>query len=107
MPNEVKSQRLTVYVGNSHTWQGLNLSMAIVECCRAQGMAGATVTRGLLGFGRHSHIHRPHVLGLEEDLPEKVEIIDTPERIAEFLPLVEAMVGGALVVLEDVSVIRP
>ena len=59
-----------------------------------------------MGFGKHSRIHRAHLLGLSEDLPEKVEIIDRPERIAELLPVLEEMVSGGLIVVEDIHIIR-
>ncbi len=106
MSNESRLQRLTVYVGSSHTWKGDNLTLAILERCRLQGLAGATVIRGVMGFGRDSRIQRAHLLGLGDDLPEKVEIIDEPQQIAQFLPLLQEMIGGALVTLEDVQVIQ-
>lgn len=106
MDTEGEAQRLTAYIGSSDTWQGRNLALAIVERCRALGMAGATATRGLMGFGKQSRIHRAHLLGLSVDLPEKVEVIDRPERIAALLPILDEMIGGGLVVLEDVRVVR-
>jgi uncharacterized protein len=106
MQIEGEAQRLTVYIGSSDTWHGTNLAVAIVERCRKMGFAGATVSRGIMGFGKHSRIHRAHLLGLSEDLPEKIEIIDRPERISELMPVLEEMVSGGLVVLEDVRVIR-
>ena len=69
-------------------------------------MAGATASRGVMGFGGHSVIHRAHLLGLSEDLPEKIEIIDRPEQVARLLPVLDEMVGGGLVVVEDVQVVR-
>jgi PII-like signaling protein len=100
------AQRLTVYVGSRDVWQGRNLALAIVERCRALGLAGATATRGVLGFGKHSRIHRPGLLGLSSDLPEKVEVIDRADRIARLLPALEEMVGGGLIVVEAVRVVR-
>lgn len=102
---EGEGQRVSVYIGSSDTWHGTNLALAIVERCRKEGFAGATVTRGVMGFGRSSRIHRAHLLGLSQDLPEKVEIVDRPERIAALLPLLEEMVGGGLVVVEPVHVV--
>ena len=106
MPIEGEAQRLSIYIGSSDTWHGRNLALAIVERCRAMGMAGATATRGVMGFGPHRRLHRAHMLGLSDDLPERIEIVDRPERIAELLPALEEMVRGALVVLEEVRVIR-
>lgn len=106
MPIEGAARRVTIYIGSSDTWKGGNLAVAIVERCRALGMAGATVTRGVMGFGKQSLIHRAHVLGLSDDLPERVEVVDRPERIAQFLPVLDEMVGGGLIVLEDVQVVR-
>jgi PII-like signaling protein len=105
MAIEGKAVRLSVYLGSSDRWHGVNLAVAIVERCRKLGYAGATVTRGLLGYGRHSRIHRAHLLGLSEDLPEKVEVIDRAERIAELIPLVREMMSGGLMVVEDVEVV--
>jgi PII-like signaling protein len=80
MKIEREGKRVTVYVGSADTWHGRNLAVAIVEQCRAMGMAGATASRGVMGFGKHSVIHRAHFLGLSEDLPEKNEIVDRPEE---------------------------
>jgi PII-like signaling protein len=101
-----EGQRVTVYIGSSDTWHGTNLAVAIVERCRKLGFAGATVSRGVMGFGKTSRIHRAHLLGLSEDLPEKVEIVDRAERIAELLPALEEMVSGGLMVVESVRIIR-
>jgi PII-like signaling protein len=97
---------MTVYVGSADTWKGRNLAVAIVEKCREMGLAGATVSRGVMGFGKHSVIHKAHLLGLSDDLPEKIEIIDRPEQIERMLPVLDAMIGAGLIVVEDVHVIR-
>jgi uncharacterized protein len=99
-------QKLIIYIGSQDTWQGRNLGAAIIERCRAQGLAGATMTRGNMGFGKNSLIHRAHLLGLSDDLPERIEVIDRHERIAEVLPIMEEMVGAGLIVVQDVHVIQ-
>lgn len=106
MQIEGPAQRVTVYAGSSDTWHGQNLAMAIIERCRKLGIAGATASRGVMGFGKSSRIHRAHLLGLSEDLPERIEIVDLPERIAELLPVLDEMVQGGLVILEEVHVVR-
>jgi uncharacterized protein len=106
MPLEGDAQRLTIYLGSSDTWHGRNLALAIVELCRAEGIAGVTVSRGIMGFGKHSRIHRAHLLGLSEDLPERIDIIDRVDRIAHIMPVLEEMVDGGLVVLQDLKVLR-
>jgi PII-like signaling protein len=103
---EGDAQRLIVYVGSSDTWDGRNLAMAIVQRCRELGLAGATASLGVMGFGKQSRIHRAHLLGLSSDLPEKIEVVDRPERIAALVPVLEEMIGGGLIVVEDVRVVR-
>ncbi len=104
--HDAKAQRVTVYISSSDTWRGRNLVTAIVEKCRELGIAGATATVGVMGFGKTSRIHRAHLLGLSEDLPERIEIVDQPDRIEVLLPEFEKLVRGGLIVLEDVQVIR-
>jgi PII-like signaling protein len=106
MKIEGEGKRVTVYVGSADTWGGRNLAVAIVERCRELGLAGATVTRGVMGFGKHSVIHKAHLLGLSDDLPEKIEVIDKPEEIERLLPILDQMLGGGLIVVEDVHVVR-
>ncbi len=106
MKIEGEGKRLTVYVGSADTWGGRNLAVAIVEKCRVMGIAGATVSRGIMGFGKHSIIHKAHLLGLSDDLPEKIEVVDRPEEIDRLLPVVDDMIGGGLIVVEDVHIIR-
>jgi PII-like signaling protein len=106
MPIEGEAQRVTVYVGSSDKWQGGNLALAIVDRCRKMGIAGATACLGVMGFGKHSRLHRAHLLGLSDDLPERIEIVDRPDRIAALLPILDEMVDGGLIILEDVQAIR-
>ncbi|WP_165225501.1 DUF190 domain-containing protein [Aquisphaera insulae] len=100
------ARRVTIYIGNADTRDGRNLAAAIVLRCRELGIAGATASLGVMGFGRHSIIHRASLLGLSSDVPEKVEIIDRPERIAEVLPILAEMVDGGLIVVQDVRVVK-
>ena len=104
-PIEGEVQRVTIYIGSSDTWHGRNLAMAIVERCRKLEIAGATASLGVMGYGKHSRIHRTRLLGLSEDLPERIEIVDRPDRIATLLPILEEMVGGGLIFLDDVRAI--
>jgi PII-like signaling protein len=106
MKIEGEGKRVTVYFGSADTWNGRNLAVAIVERCRELGMAGATVTRGIMGFGKQSVIHKAHLLGLSDDLPEKIEVVDRPEEIDRLLPVLEEMIGGGLIVVEDVHIVR-
>ena len=79
---------------------------AIVLKAREQGLAGATVLRGPMGFGHSSRLHTAKILRLSEDLPVVVEIIDSEQNITAFLPLLEEMVKGGLVSIEDVRILR-
>lgn len=93
-------------MGESDQWHGRPLYAAIIEKARAQGLAGATATHGLMGFGANSRIHTASILRLSEDLPVVVQIIDSPQRIASFLPLLDEMVSEGLVMSFDVTVER-
>ena len=103
LPSE--AQLLRIFVGESDKLAGRPLYEVIVEEARKRGMAGATVLRGTLGFGANSRIHTAKILRLSEDLPMIIEVVDTPERIAAFLPDLDQMIGEGLVTLEKVSVI--
>ena len=103
LPSE--AEMLRIFIGESDKYNGRPLYEAIVEEARKSGMAGATVTRGVLGFGAHSRIHTAKILRLSEDLPLIVEIIDKPERIEAFLPGLDAMVAEGLITIEKVRVV--
>ena len=105
MKIEGPGRLLRVFVGESDRWEGRPLHEAIVLRARERGLAGATVLRGLAGFGAHSRIHTAAVLRLSEDLPMVVEIADTPERIAAFLPELDGMVREGMVTVEDVHIV--
>lgn len=105
MPLDLEAQRLTIYLGSSDTYHGSNLASAIVERCRQLGLAGATASLGVMGFGKNSRIHRAHLLGLSEDLPERIEIIDRPEKITQILPILHEMLQGGLVTLQPIHVL--
>jgi hypothetical protein len=97
---------LRVYIGELDKWGHLPLYEAIVLRAREIGLAGATVFRGPMGFGAHSHMHTAKILRLSEDLPVLIEIVDKEERINAFLPELDKMVADGLVTLEKVRVIK-
>ena len=94
-----------IYIGESDTWQGRPLYEAIVHLLRDRGLAGATVLRGIEGFGAKQHIHTTRILRLSEDLPVLIEVVDVEERVRSILPQLDAMVTGGLITLERVEVI--
>jgi PII-like signaling protein len=98
--------RLTVFVGECDTWHGRPLYTEIVHRAHAAGLAGATVTRGIEGYGASSRIHTTRLLSLSEDLPVIVVIVDTPERVRAFLPVLDELVNEGLVTVDEVEVIR-
>ncbi|MEX0704149.1 MAG: DUF190 domain-containing protein [Planctomycetales bacterium] len=100
-----EAELLRIFIGESDKHHGRPLYEAIVEEARRRGLAGATVLRGTLGFGANSRIHTAKILRLSEDLPMVIEIVDQPERIAEFLPDLDDLIAEGLVTLEKVRVI--
>ena len=64
------------------------------------------MTRGVMGFGKNSRIDRAHLLGLSDDLPERIEVVDSPERIAALLPILDEMLGGGLILIQDIHVLH-
>lgn len=98
-------QLLRVFIGESDRHQGKPLYEAIVLAAREHGLAGATVFRGMEGFGAHSRIHTTRILRLSEDLPIVVEIVDTEQKIQAFLPALDAMVHEGLATVEKATVI--
>lgn len=105
MKLEGEGQLLRIFIGESDRWHGKPLYEAIVEVARREGLAGATVLRGIEGFGADSHLHTSRILRLSEDLPVVVEIVDREEAIARVLPELDRMVGEGMVTLERVHVI--
>ncbi|MFN8233069.1 MAG: DUF190 domain-containing protein [Actinomycetota bacterium] len=105
MKVEGEGTLLRIFVGESDRWQGRPLYEAIVELVRERGLAGATVLRGIEGFGATSRIHTTRILRLSTDLPVVIELVDEPERIEEILPALDGMVGDGLITLERVRVI--
>jgi PII-like signaling protein len=105
MKIEGEGQLLRIFIGESDRWEGRPLYEAILLMAREEGLAGATVLRGMEGFGANSRIHTTKVLRLSEDLPIVIEIVDRAERIQAILPALDRMVTEGLVTLERVQVI--
>lgn len=102
-----RAQRLSIFIGESDQFHHKPLYAEIVRRAHQGGLAGATVLRGIEGFGPTSHIHTARLLSLSQDLPLVIIIIDNPERIATFLLELDLIVTeGALVILDDVEVIK-
>jgi PII-like signaling protein len=102
MKVEGDAHLLRIYVGENDRWEGRPLYEAIVRAAREQGLAGATAFLAIEGFGASSRIHTVKVLRLSEDLPVVIEVVDRPERIAGFLPIVDELVSEGLVTIEKV-----
>ncbi len=99
-------QLLRIFIGESDRWDGKPLYEAIILKAREMGIAGATMLRGLMGFGAASRIHTAKILRLSEDLPIVVEIVDSADKIDALLPMIDEMVEEGLVTLEKVRVIQ-
>jgi len=102
---EGKGKLLRLFIGESDTWHGKPLYQAIVERVRQEGLAGATVVRGIEGFGADSRLHTSRILRLSEDLPVVIEIVDTPEQIDRVVPILDEMVGEGMLTLERVQIV--
>lgn len=98
--------RLTIFVGESDRWHHRPLYTEIVHRAHAAGLAGASVLRGIEGYGASSRIHTNRLLSLSEDLPIVVVIVDTEERVRAFLPQLDELVTEGLVMVDPVEVIR-
>jgi uncharacterized protein len=97
---------LRIFIGESDRHGHHPLYEAIVLKAREQGMAGATVLRGVMGFGKHSVLHTTKILRLSEDLPMVIEIVDSREKIDAFLPVLDEMLTDGLVTVEPVKVLH-
>jgi uncharacterized protein len=94
-----------IYIGESDTWHGRPLYEAIIHMLRERGLAGATVLRGIEGFGAKQHLHTTRILSLSQDLPILIEIVDQEDRLRAVLPELDAMVADGLITLERVEVV--
>lgn len=96
---------LRIFVGEADQLNGRPLYEEIVLLARKQGLAGATVLKGCMGFGAKSHLHTAKILRLSEDLPMVIELVDSAEKIAAFIPNLDGLIKDGLVTLEDINVI--
>lgn len=105
MKLEGEGKLLRIFIGESDKHGRKPLYQAIVEMLREEGMAGATVLRGIEGFGATSHLHTARILRLSEDLPIVIEVADTAERIEAIMPRIDEMISDGMVTLERVEVV--
>ncbi len=97
---------LRIFIGELDHYKGKPLYEQIVFEARKLNLAGATVTRGIMGFGAHSRLHAAHLLRLSEDLPIIIEIVDTEEKIQKLIPFLDEAVEEGLITIEKVKVIK-
>jgi uncharacterized protein len=107
MTHRFKGERtlMRIFIGESDRYQGRPLYEALLELLRAKGLAGATVLRGVAGFGASSKMHTEKVLRLSLDLPLIIEVVETEEAIQRILPDLDEMIGGGLITLERARVV--
>jgi uncharacterized protein len=103
---EGRAKMLRLYFGEDDKWRGKPLYRAVVEKCRELDIAGATVYRGIAGYGASTLIRRPHLFSFSSDAPIMVSIVDTPEKIQALLPKLDEMVDEGLIAMSEVEVIK-
>lgn len=104
MDNEADKRLLRIYIGEADNYEGRPLYQAIVEKLREEGVAGATVLRGVEGFGKTSLLHTANLLRLSDDLPLLIECVDTASKIEEIMPTLDEMMNDGLITIQDVEV---
>ncbi len=103
---EGRAKMMRIFIGESDRWQEKPLYQALVEAMRANDLAGVTVYRGILGYGAHRRIHKDRMFRLSEDASIVLSVVDSEEKLKEFLPLVDKMVQEGLVVISEVEIIK-
>jgi len=106
MKLEGKAKMLRIYFGENDKWKDKPLYRAIVEKCRELDIAGATVLRGIAGYGASSLIHRTHVLSFSHDAPVMVSVVDSDEKIQKLIPFLDEAVDQGLIAVSEVEVIK-
>jgi PII-like signaling protein len=106
LKREGKAKMMRIYIGENDKWNGKPLYEAIVSGLRAHDIAGATVYRGILGYGANRRIHKDAKLSLSHDRPILLSIVDAEEKLQKFMPILDEMVQQGLVVLSDVDIIK-
>jgi PII-like signaling protein len=103
---EGKARLMRIFIGESDRWQDQPLHEALIRAMRANDLAGATVYRGILGYGAHRRVHKEKPLHLSHDNSIMISVVDTEEKLKEVLPIIDRMVQEGLVVLSDVDIIK-
>jgi PII-like signaling protein len=106
MKVETDAKLVTVYINSTDQWHGRPLYSAIVQLCQQKGIAGATVSRCVEGYGAHHRLHTTRLLELSANLPVRVEIVDLAERIEPFLKELAGIIAEGLVTVSDVHVLK-
>jgi PII-like signaling protein len=101
------AKKVSIYVGEDHQYHGQSLYAAILNFLFYHGISGATVARGIAGFGADHHLHTTRIEVLTADLPIKVEFIESPEKVAEVLPKLHELAGTGLIEVQDTLVVKP
>jgi PII-like signaling protein len=101
------AKKVSIYVGEDHQYHGQSLYSAILNFLFYHGISGASVVRGIAGFGADHHLHTTRIEVLTQDLPIKVEFIETPEKVEEVLPKLHELAGTGLIEVQDTLVIKP
>jgi len=107
MLKEGPAKKVTIYVGEDHQYHGQSLYSAILNFLFYRGVSGANVVRGIAGFGADHHLHTTRIERLTEDLPIKIEFIETPEKVEELLPKLHELAGTGLIEVQDTVIAKP
>jgi PII-like signaling protein len=101
------AKKVCIYVGEDHQYHGQPVYAAILDYLFYRGVSGANVVRGIAGFGAGHHLHTTRILRLTEDLPIKLEFVESPQKVEELLPKLHEMAGGGLIEVQDTTVVKP